>query len=87
MRKIGDNYDFDKGFEAGVRAAWAESLSRFDDFVTEAAKNNVNITLYEFEELIYNLKNDIEAVFVGPETKERTLIRYSDRAYQREYDF
>ena len=36
MRKIGENPEFDKGFKAGVKAAWTECLSQFDDFIDEA---------------------------------------------------
>lgn len=86
-RKIGENRNFDEGFEAGVRAAWTECLSQFDDFVAEAAKNSVNITSYELEKFVNSLKNDIETGFENPETGEKVLIRYSDRAYRREYDF
>lgn len=86
-RKIGENPEFDKGFEAGVKAAWTECLSQFDDFTDEAAKNNVNITSYELEKFINLLKNDIELGFVNPETGEEVLTHYSDRAYRREYDF
>lgn len=86
-RKIGENRNFDEGFEAGVRAAWTECLSQFDNFIVEAAKNGVNITSYELEKFVNSLKNDIETGFTNPETGQKTLIRYSDRAYQREYDF
>lgn len=87
FRKIGENHNFDEGFKAGVRAAWTECLSQFDDFIVEAAKNGVNITSYELEKFVNLLKNDIETGFENLETGEKVLIRYSDRAYQREYDF
>ena len=86
-RKIGENPEFDKGFKAGVKAAWTECLSQFDDFTDEAAKNNVNITLYELEKFIGLLKKNIELGFVNPETGEEVLTHYSGRAYRREYDF
>ena len=86
-RKIGENPEFDKGFKAGVKAAWTECLSQFDDFTDEAAKNNANMTLYELEKFVSLLKNDVELGFVNPATGEETLNHYSDRAYRREYDF
>lgn len=86
-RKIGENPEFDKGFEAGVKAAWTECLSQFDNFIVEAAKNNVNMTLHELEKFVSLLKNDVELGFVNPATGEETLNHYSDRAYRREYDF
>ena len=86
-RKIGENPEFDKGFEAGVKAAWTECLSQFDNFIDEAIKNNVNMTLDELEKFVILLKKDIELGFVNPATGEETLNHYSDRAYRREYDF
>lgn len=86
-RKIGENPEFDRGFEAGVKAAWTECLSQFDNFIDEAIKNNVNITSDELEKFVILLKKDIELGFVNPATGEETLNHYSDRAYRREYDF
>ena len=87
VRKIGENPEFDKGFKAGVKAAWSECLSQFDDFTDEAAKNNVNMTLHELEKFVSLLKKDIELGFTNPETGEEVLTHYSGRAYRREYDF
>ena len=86
-RKIGENPEFDKGFEAGVKAAWTECLSQFDDFIDEAVKHNVNMTSNELEKFVSLLKKDSELGFVNPATGEETLNHYSDRAYRREYDF
>ena len=86
-RKIGENPEFDRGFEAGVKAAWTECLSQFDNFIDEAIKNNVNITSDELAKFVILLKKDIELGFVNPATGEETLNHYSDRAYRREYDF
>ena len=87
LRKIGENSEFDKGFEAGVKAAWTECLSQFDDFTDEAVKNNVNITSNELKKFISLLKKDIELGLVNSETGEKVLTHYSGRAYRREYDF
>ena len=87
MRKIGENPEFDKGFKAGVKAAWTECLSQFDDFIDEAVKHSVDITSNELEKFVSLLKKDIEVGFVNPETGEEVLTHYSGRAYRREYDF
>ena len=86
-RKLGENRNFDEGFESGVRAAWSECLKNFDNFIIEAVKNGVNITSYELEKFVNTLKDDIKMKATNPENGEVFIERYSDKAYLKEYDF